>query len=217
MTPREPFADDLREALRDGDTTAAGRAEEELIRQAVAGELDTDQLAELVDRIHREPALASAWSAAVVLRDELTVRGSTARKTAVWRSGRPVLIGLAAALVLAVTAPFLVSRRPAEPPVQRDAAAVQITTSIPDGSALPRDSFDLAWSLDAEHGVYRVRVLDSDLRVLYQADDLAVPRLLVPEEALAELPSGADVLWWVETTDPSGRRLRSPTFVQSVR
>jgi hypothetical protein len=215
MTPNEPRVDDLRVALTDDVEGTVSTGDVELVQRAVAGELDENELESLLDRLHLEPALAEAWRTAVLVRDELAGRGQAERPA---RLGRwYAVVGLAAAVVLAVAIPSLLQWRGERGPVMRESPRDSIASLLEDGAPLPREAFDLAWRVSGEHGVFRIHVLDSDLEVLHDEASLQNPELRVPAAALAGLEPGSTVLWWVETTAASGRRVRSATFVQRVR
>lgn len=215
MTPFDPRVDDLRLALSDDVEGSASPADVELVHRAVAGELDENELESLLDRLHLEPALAEAWRTAVVVRNELAGQG---------RDGRPAVrgrwyafVGLAAVAVLAVAIPSMLHWRGELETVMRESPRDSIESLLEDGTALPRDAFDLEWQASGDHGAFRIHVLDADLGVLHEEASIQNTELRVPAAALADLDPGSTVLWWVETTGPSGLRLRSPTFVQRVR
>jgi len=215
MTPHEPRVDDLRLALIDDVTGTASPGDVELVQRAIEGELGDAELESLIDRLHFEPALAEAWRMAVVVRNELAGRSRFKRPAGMGRWF--AVVGLAATVVLAVAIPSLLHWRGERDSVMRESPRSSITSLIEDGAALPREAFDLAWRASGDHGVFRVHVLDSDLKVLHDEASVQNPELRVPAAALADLDPDSTVLWWVETTGPSDLRLRSPTFVQLVQ
>ena len=128
-----------------------------------------------------------------------------------------VFVGLAATAMLAVTIPSLLHWRGEQTSITRESPGDQIVSGLQDGGELPREAFDLVWSAGGDYGAFRLHVLDSDLKVLFEPPPTQEPALRVPAAALSGLDPGSNVLWWVETTTDSGLRIRSPTFVQRVR
>ena len=214
MISNEPRVDDLRLALTCEAEGTVSTDDVELVQRAVAGELGEDEFESLLDRLHLDPALAEAWRTAVVIRDELTSQdeGCPPAGRGHWYG----VMALAAVLLLAVAVPSLVKWRIDRTPAMRETPRPAIETALEDGAALPRDAFDLAWRVSADHGLFRIKVLNADLKPLHQADEIQNSELRVPAQALTGLEPGSTVLWWVETTGPSGHRLRSPTFVQTL-
>ncbi len=217
MTPIEPNVDDLRRALTGDSERTASSGDVDLVQRAVAGELNGDELKTLADRLHLDPALAEAWRAAVVVRDELDDRDQTERPMGGMRRHWPLVLGLAATVMAAVTIPSLLHWRGERVSIMREAAQNQIVSGLQDGAELPRDAFDLVWDARGDCGAFRLHVLDSDLEVLFEAPRLQDPGFRVPQAVLSGLDPGSNVLWWVETTTDSGLRIRSPTFVQRVQ
>jgi len=215
MTPHNPPVEDLRLGLTEEVEGTVSPSDVDLVQRAVAGELSESELESLIDRLHLEPALAEAWRTAVILRDELADQSRPKRPAG--RGRWYAVVGLAAALVLAVAIPTLMKWRGQPEPIMREAPRASIASMLEDDAALPRESFDLEWETSFEHGEFRVRVLGEDLTLLHEAASIESPGLRVPTEALTELESGSAVLWWVETTGPNGLRVRSPTFVQRIQ
>ena len=209
--PRE--LDDLREAFVEasaGEDDFAGCPDADRIYAAVAGELSPGETGEILDHVARHPACAEAWRLAkeIVAGEE----GRVATRPPAWVKWR-----WAAVLVLAVAAAWWARTLVMPPePVFRQGDEVVIETLIPDDRLLPRESFLLRWSAGPEGARYRVRVSDPDLETLDEARELETAEHLVPEEALAALPAGAEVFWLVEMTLADGSTVTSETFIARV-
>jgi hypothetical protein len=80
----------------------------------------------------------------------------------------------------------------------------------------PRDRFVLSWTAGPEGSFYDVRVMSEQLEPLTRVRGLDRSEFRVPEDVLAELPSGARILWQVTAHLPDARTVESDTFFALV-
>lgn len=196
------------------------------IWEAVRGALAPGATRELVEHVATCPACAEAWQLARELGSPLPAEASTriASRARRW-SGAPHrwgrYVAAAATLVLAVTFGWRYIDRhsvdwPGGDTIERGAPK-QIEPQVPDGSTLSRRAFLLAWDPGPEGATYEVLVTRPDLTVVDRASGLDEPRYRVPAPALEGVDENAELLWRVEMTLPSGRRVASPAFRVYVR
>jgi hypothetical protein len=179
------------------------------------GELDAGATGEVVDHLHACPSCAAEWRAAAPAVEESTAATSS---PAGRRSPPVAWLALAATLIVAVGLVFLL--RPGatfEAPAFRADQEPGIRSLIPEGAALPRDRFLLRWEPVEDDALYAVQVDRQDLTPVHDARDLGVSELLVPEEALQDVPAGATLVWRVEAHLVDGTRVRSGAFLVRVR
>lgn len=120
-----------------------------------------------------------------------------------WAAAALVLLGL----------PLLVTLPESRPPVTREQPGAAIRSLLPESSPVPRQSCVLRWSDAGEGARYTVSVLTLDLRPLARAEGLERPEYTVTPAALGAVPPGSPIAWMVEARWSDGRRLTSPTFV----
>jgi len=205
-------------AVADGAEAPGDEADVERIWQAVRGELPVAETRELVERAAACPETAEAWRVARELNSDREVQRSaevipiSASRRWRWVAG----LAAAAALVIGVVVPLY--RAQVEGPQLRfrDAGAGEVRSLLSESEPVPRERFLLRWTPGPEGALYDVLVADEGLEVLARANRLEEAEYLVPAEALADLPSGAAVLWKVELTTPTGERFSSTTFVQRL-
>jgi hypothetical protein len=193
------------------------------IYDAARGELPPGKTREVVEHLALCPDCAEAWRLAAAFEEEAGAAAEPAPATirAPWR---PRLLPVAATLVAAALAAGLwwsVVTVPEQAPVYRAAGEAEIVSLLPEGEPLSREEPVLRWEV-AEPGApegttYDLLVSTSELELVAEASDLEEPRYELPEEALADLPSGAELLWRVEAITPDGRRITSPTFVTPIQ
>lgn len=179
------------------------------------GELDAEATGEVVDHLHACPSCAAEWRAAAPARE---ASAGSASSPAGRRSAPVAWLALAATLIVAVGLVFLL--RPGttlEAPAFRADQDPGIRSLIPDGAALPRESFLLRWEPVEDEALYTVHVDRQDLTSVHDARDLTASELLVPEEALEDVPAGATLIWRVEAHLVDGTRVRSGAFLVRVR
>ncbi len=220
MSDHQAADERLRAAFQALDDSSSGCSREDLDRiwRAVAGELPVEERLALVDRMAVEAGLAEAWRIAHALHAaEPTV---TARPPDAVRRASPWLRSwlAAAAMVLLGVASAVVFQRfqPGGDETFRTSEHQVIRSLVAADARLPRNAFRLRWSPGPPEARYQVRVTTDDLRLLTTTTDLVQAEFLVPPEILAEVPSGATVLWQVEAMLPSGARLASATFTARV-
>ncbi len=127
---------------------------------------------------------------------------------------RRSVLGLAAAAAVVLVATPLLQQPPPTPPALRSGAAESVRSLT--APSLPRQAFVLRWSAGPDETRYALSVLAEDLRPLHRASGLRTAEYQVPSEALARVPSGAQVVWTVEAALPDGRRLESGAFLTRV-
>lgn len=192
----------------------------ERIWDAARGALAPDTTRELVEHVATCPACAEAWRLARELGARVPTEAPSrpAGRARRWAGG---WIAAAATLALAMTFGWrYLDRGDVEWPegdIVERGPPTQIEPRVPDGSALPRRNFLLAWEPGPEGATYKVLVTRSDLTVVDRASGLEEPRYRVPEQALTGVAANTELLWRVEMTLPSGRRVASPAFRVHVR
>ncbi|HYU33852.1 MAG TPA: zf-HC2 domain-containing protein [Thermoanaerobaculia bacterium] len=190
----------------------------EKVWEAVRGELPPGEIRQIVEHTAVCPACAEDWRLAVALQrpeGAVNVIPAAHRFTAAQRLRN---WGLAAAAVLALAVVGVEWAQHSDVGTYRGQEAT-VHSLVEEGQSLPRNQFLLRWSAPETPGAtYDVKVsTEDDLRVIASGDDLREPQLLVPESALAGLPSGARVLWNVDAELPQGEHVRSATFVTAVQ
>jgi hypothetical protein len=112
----------------------------------------------------------------------------------------------AAAVILLVVGINLMDRRTADPePVYRDLPGTVLHSLIAPDARLSRADFVLRWE-GPEGARYSLRIATEDLRVLDQIGGLTESAYHVPEDLLADVPSGERVVWQVQARLPDGTR-----------
>ena len=219
MTGGDRFDERLRERFIDPAQGASSREdcpEAERISRAARGEAPFDEVQALLDHAASCAACTVAWRLA---RESALAQGETvkARRITPWQ--RPVLRYAAAAVIVVAVAGVALrewSRRPADEAGFRTTGEAAIRTAIPDGGELPREAFLLRWTPGPAGTRYTVLVSDERLTPIAEGANVVATEYLVPEAALAGLPSGARVLWQVRATLPDGTRVATQTFVARV-
>jgi hypothetical protein len=211
------------EALRSafqalGETAEAELSEQdrELIWRAVSGGLPASERRDLVDRAATDPAFAEAWRIAEELwrASQGDVAADLEHRRHLWV---PSWVGVAAVLVLCVSAGvgFWLTRP--ERDVFREQGGYVATSLVPGDAAMPRDAFRLRWTPGPPGTRYQVRVTTENLGVLATATDLTMPEFVVERERLATVSAGSRVLWQVDAALPGGDTVSSQTFVTRVQ
>ncbi|TVQ90281.1 MAG: hypothetical protein EA397_13060 [Deltaproteobacteria bacterium] len=127
--------------------------------------------------------------------------------------------GLAvAALALLAILPALQPHAPDAPTLYRATKGTPIELLTPADQALPRDAFELIWSIpNGDELSFDVVITDEDLGVIHSARDLQADRLRVPPAALSDLNPGTRLLWRVTARDVSGDKVGSGSGAVVVR
>jgi hypothetical protein len=216
--------DQLREAFAArSELVALGDAcpSADLIWQAVQRELPRHRIRAIGLHAIECPACAEAWRLAADLMRESADRAGEPPKPARvvplvnrgWARG--ALAAAAAILLFAVVFPLrtLVVGPSEEGPLRGGEEIILLETAA--DRPIPREGFTLRWAgPPGTH--YDVRVATDDLSVIVEVFDLEATELHLPEERLAELPSGTRIVWQVRASLPDGRRVASRTFVQTL-
>jgi hypothetical protein len=216
----------LREAFQartGGPPAGASCPEPGRIYDAARGALSPGETREVVEHLALCPECAEAWRLAAAFEEEAAAGAEAVSigTRSPWYL-RPV--AAAAALVLAALAAGLwwtVVTVPEQAPIYRAAGEAEIVSLLPEGEPLDRDAPFLRWQIAPEPApegtTYDLLVSTEALESVAEATELEEPRYELPEEALTDLPPGAQLLWRVEATTPDGRRIASPTFVTPIQ
>ncbi|NOK23391.1 hypothetical protein [Corallococcus carmarthensis] len=235
--------DRLRTALRDDDAQGEP-VDAERIWLAVTHALPAEERREVVERVAADPAWAQAWRLAKVMAQaaaeaerapagvggEVPAAGVEApakgvplaarreQPRRVWQQ-RPAWAAMAAMLVVLVGTVVVVRQQQSrvDPDRIRGGAAEAIASQVPEATALPREQFVLRWSGVPQAVSWSVQVSSEDLKLFHRAERLESREYTVPADVLAELPSGARILWQVEARLPDGSVQRGSTFVNRLR
>lgn len=164
---------------------------------------------------------SAAWRLAAEVARTAGVRSEPATPVAPSRPRRPIVPWLLAAAAVLAALALPLALRDREPDVAAEfrderPAAATIRAQVPDGAALPREAFELAWEPLAEGATYRVEVFTETLAPVARADDLDEPRWTVPAAALADLPAGTRLVWRVQAFGVRGAPVRSPAFLVAI-
>ncbi|ADO75502.1 hypothetical protein [Stigmatella aurantiaca] len=218
----------LRKALRDEDAAAGEPVDAERVWRAVTQDLPAEERRAVIERVAADPAWAQAWRLARTMSQAAAkadapakVLSLTDRKARGKRSwgGRPAWVAMAAMWVVLVGVVVVLRQQQQgeDPDRIRGGEAEAITAVVPDAAALPRDRFVLRWRGVAQATQWSVQVSSEDLKVFHRVERLEQREYTVPASVLAELPSGARVLWQVEARLPDGGVRRSSTFVNRLQ
>jgi hypothetical protein len=187
------------------------------IWMAVCGELSHSETSAVVLHTAACAWCAEAWRLAhAASRD----RPRAAAAVPAWRSVWVWGPGLAAAALLVLG---VLSERPpraADPggPAQyRESPEGVIEPLIADGAIVSRDALLLRWKPGPEGSRYNVRVMTADLTPVATAGSIAATEYAVPAAALEKVPSGARLLWQIDTLSPDAPRRTSPTFIVQLQ
>jgi len=198
------------------------------IWDAVHGELSSREAQEVIDAALLDPEAFTELRLALAMKDELSMQDELADGQdapaggTVVRAVKPRRIPRAAwyAPLLAVAAAVIAvwALRPPPDPVDpspapyRDATPAAVRTALPADSPLPRAAFVLRWEA-VDDGRYTVSVSTEAAKLITHVQGLRETSFHVPEASLADVPSGAKLLWRVEVVRPDGSRDKSATFV----
>jgi len=223
VTPENLTDERLREAFASRDPVAGPDGpcpDPETVWRAVRRELPHDRIRQIGLHATTCGECAEAWrlarevnleAPADVIPFERPSRDKN-RTRSWWIGGA---LATAAALVMVA---LLLPTGPGPGPTGQGAlrGAEEIIRPVTDlASPLARESCTLSWQGPAV-ARWEIRVATEDLRVIAEARNLDATEFTVPAEALADLPSGATIVWQVHATLPDGRRVASRSFVQSL-
>ncbi|MCY1040742.1 hypothetical protein OV208_05350 [Corallococcus sp. bb12-1] len=217
----------LRTALRDDDAAPGEPVDADLIWRAVTKELPAEERRAVIERVAADPAWAQAWRLALEMSRAaakveapakvLSLTDHKARGKRSW-GGRPMWAAMAAVWVVLVGVVVVLRQQQGKDPERIRGGEVEaITSTVPEATALPRDGFVLRWSGVPQATQWSVQVSSEDLKLFHRAERLAQREYTVPAPVLAELSSGARVLWQVEARLPDGSIRRSSTFVNRLQ
>ncbi len=199
---REAFRPDRDRGPVEGECPPAER-----IWMAVQGKLAEAEVRPLLDHA------ISCTTCDALFRLAREIAGEEARARRI-RVARQSVLGLAAAAAVVLVATQLLRQPPSTAPAMRSGAAESVRSLT--APSLPRQAFVLRWSAGPPETRYALNVLTEDLQPLFRASGLRTAEHQVPGEALARVPSGAQVVWTVEASLPDGRRLESSAFLTRV-
>lgn len=201
--------------LKPSDIPAGWTPEE--IWAASRNELGPERTRELIDLASRDVEVADAWRIAreIAVADAASTPSADSSRFeprgSYMRTRNVVVAALAAAAVLTLAVWI---GRPSLPPIgnptERGGSAPD--SQLPLEAVLARDAFVLDWTDAPKGSRYFLEVADMELNVLHSVRQLKSSDYRVPPESLADLESGATVLWRVEAFLDDGQHLRSETF-----
>jgi Putative zinc-finger len=190
----------------------------ETLWSAVRGELPAEQMREVVDHVATCAACAEDWRLAAELVRQEEKAATVPGKVIPGRFGQWRPLAAAAALAAGLLIAVGVYRtQPVQEPTYREVQHAGIRSLLPEGQALPRQAAVLRWSPLAGAVSYDVQVSTEDLRTVATAKGQTATEYRVPESALADLPSGARLLWQVDAVRPDGTHENSQTFITPVK
>jgi hypothetical protein len=241
--PERPAVDRLQDLLlgepEELHTASCPTAEQ--LAAAVAGELPRPRFDEVLDHVGGCAACAREWRLAADL-GRIAIPLAGGRVVAAVRPVGtvfpvPKALAAAAMVVLAVGTGLLITGRDGRvavpgftergpspvdgpdrgtPEAPADEAAERVRSLVPESVPLPRTRALLRWTPAAGAKTYDVTVWTRDLVAVAQGNGLSVPEYLLPEEALAGLPPGADLVWQVQVRREDGSRRGSKLFHTSL-
>lgn len=212
--------DRLRDARRSLASVAAGSCPSaEHLYDAATGALSPAEVAQFVDHASTCGSCTSDW--------ELVRASLPAAVTRVPSRRASIALGMIVALAAGVmlwvqtappVAPLSSAGGGADSPLVFRALEVSGPTAlVPDGAALPRESFRLAWEAGPPGTIYSVVVGDETGRPIYRVGGLDTASVTIPATALGGLQDGAVVVWQVEEMRVDGSTRRSAANMSLVR
>ena len=193
----------------------------ETIWAGVRGELQPQQMRDVLDHVASCAACAEDWRLAAEIEREAS-RAATAvpGKVIVGRFGqwRPLAAAaaLAAGLLIAVGV-YQTGQIGPQEPTYREVEQTEVRSLLPEGQALPRQGAVLRWTPVPGATSYDVQVSTEDLQVVATAQGQTGTEYRIPESGLAGLTSGTKLLWQVDAVFPDGTRRSSPTFTTPLK
>jgi hypothetical protein len=187
-----------------------------LLFDAASGDLEPERRLQIVDHVARCAECAMAMRLAMELEARPAGEGAQQAISARARPGWMPSFALAASLMVTVglTMFFFLPTHTPQPQYRQSADPLAASSLV--GDRLARDRCLLRWSAGAPGSTYTLRVSTRELSPLLYKHDLAAAEFLVPSGLLAEVASGQQILWQVETRLPDSRRVMSETFVVTL-
>lgn len=192
----------------------------ERIWAAIHHELPSDECAAIVDRLHRDPALALEWRLALELKQQSAA--THAEPVAVTKPANSPRYWYTAAFALAAAAVIVLIVLPRGEPVdgqldpgfdtQAPLREVESDTAIRSElstTTLPASAFELRWTAVPGAVRYELQVTTRALDPVYADTQLSDNHVLVPSSALADLPGSTELIWRVTAVMSDGRRQSS--------
>lgn len=130
--------------------------------------------------------------------------------------GTPWLLAAAAVVTVGVGLVAVTRIRPQESASYRTGSGAELRSLLEPDRPLPRAAFRLRWTPGPAGSRYSVLVARENLAPIARAEGLTAPEFLVEERLLADLPSGARVVWRIRAVPPGASALASPTYVTTV-
>lgn len=184
------------------------------------GELGHHELRALLDHVSACADCAEDWRLAAELGKgavKVAEREEQRVATVSLQRIRPWAAALAAVLVLAIGGIVLTQiGGDRQETVFREGGAGAVRSLVPEGEALSREQFELAWESVPGASSYEVVLSTGSLRELV-TQRVAEPRLRVSPEALAGVAPGETLLWQVHAVLPDGAARDSATFTVRVK
>ena len=196
----------------------------ERIWAAIHLELPPDECAAIVDRLHRDPALALEWRLALELKRSAAtlVEPVVATKPAnsqhyrrrYWYTAAFALAAAAVIVLIVIPRGEHQSDGQLDPGSDTQVPLREVETDAAirselSAATLPAAAFELRWT--AVPGVvrYELQVTTRALDPVYADTQLSDNHALVPASALADLPANTELIWRVTAVMPDGRRQSS--------
>ena len=187
------------------------------IWSAVQGALQPAEAQALLDHAASCGSCALGWRLAREAGAEAGVLPAAPAKVVSLRSRRraQLLAAAVAAAAVAASIPLILRRNTSEQSL-RGGGLARLHSALPD-APLPRSHFLLRWTPAGPGARYDVTVATIELRPLHEATALLAPELLVPEAALASVPSGGTVIFIVKARLADGRQAAAVAFEARVQ
>jgi hypothetical protein len=189
------------------------------IWDSAAEQLSPEEDAAVIRHIGECSACGVAWELARDL--EAIEKSPSAADPGAVRptSTRWMPLAAAALIVVAVGAAILLIPRGVESPSQpgyRDVGTPWLVSEVSEEVPLPRDAVILRWAAGPAGTTYDVRVTSDSLEPLAQGWYLDAPELRIDRSDVAGVEPGGQILWRVTAHLPSGEKVVSNTFINTV-
>jgi len=210
---RRAFSADDRPPNNRGDCP---RADE--LWDACRAKLKAARAREIVRHVAGCPGCSAEWRLAMGDDDRGAHRERPDATTATPGRRRWIGVAAAAAVVAGLAlVPFVLDfDRPNRQAAFRSAESPELHSLTPEQRNISRHACVLRWSSVGDDAVYDLEVSRQTLEPVVSERGLVGTEYTVSQEALAAVPAGEPIVWRVEARLPDGRRVSSPSYVQSL-